>query len=308
MTILASPYLPQGLSIEGQRKDQFTFQSAYPADQPEKKMENLKAAGQIGFAKADYKGLQVGPTEIKLNADKGVLAVDLPETRVNGGTMQFAGDINLTSEPKMLRLRKPEKIIKKVQVNDEMTHAFLEYVNPFFAGATRVTGIADFSCDELVIPIDQARKELIQMKANLSVRKLKLQPGGDLKKLMDAVGSSPSATLTLQPTDFTVKDEVLAYQDMQLDIGDNPLNFSGQIGLNRELNLNMALPWTYGGRTIKSGQETQDRIVLPVGGTIDKPEVDWSKLIQYHLNLDTILQNPALQKEIEKGLDKLFNK
>lgn len=299
VTTLASPVLPEGLSMTGTRNDKFTFQSTYPADQPEKKMENMQASGGFGFDSADYHGMHVGPTEMKLKADRGVLAVDLSDTKVNDGILRFSGEINLADEPKVLRLRKPMTIIEQVQINDEMTHAFLEYVNPFFAGATRVSGIANFSCDRLAVPLGKTRKDLLQMKSTLGISNLKLRPGGDLAKLMNVIGSEPSATLTLHPTDLLLADQVLSYQDMQLDVGNNPINFAGRIGLDRKLNLTMKLPWTAEGRTIKTGQESASRITLGVGGTIDKPVIDWGKLIQY--NLENVLQ-----KEIQDQLEKIF--
>lgn len=299
VTVIASPYLPEGLSMEGKRKDRFEFQSTYPTDQPEKKMENLSASGQFGFAKADYMGLHIGPAEMKIRSDQGLLAVDLADTTVNEGILRFAGDIDLTAEPKMLRLRKPMTVIEQVNVNDEVTHNFLEYVNPFLAGATRVSGIANFSCDQLVLPLGKTRKDLLNMKANLGIRNLKLQPAGEMKKLMEVIRSDSSAMLTLHPTDLVLQNEVLSYQDMQLDVGDNPLNFMGTVGLDRKLNLTMKLPWTTGGQTVKTGREAANRITLPVGGTIDKPQIDWGKVLQY--NLENVLQ-----REIQDQLERIF--
>ena len=82
VTTIASPFLPEGLSMEGKRKDRFQFQSKYPTDQPEKKMENLQASGRFGFDKADYLGLHVGPTEISLESS-GPIYTAQSSTRVS---------------------------------------------------------------------------------------------------------------------------------------------------------------------------------------------------------------------------------
>jgi hypothetical protein len=293
VTTIASPFLPEGLVLEGARQDRFEFRSQYPNNKPEEKMKNLQASGKFGFSKAQYKGLNVGPTELNLKAEKGLLAVDLSETAVNQGTLRLAGDIDLAAEPKVFRLRKPMQIIEKVQVNDELARNLLENVNPFFAGATRVSGIADFACEELVLPLGGDRKDLLRMKSVLAISQLQMRSDGFLKDLMGVLGTDMSTTMTLHPTSLVMQNDVLSYQDMQLDVGNKPVNFSGQVGPNRRLKLTMQLPWTLGGTTVRTGEKTTDRISLSIGGTIQKPEVDWGRVLQ--MNLGNILLREILK-------------
>jgi hypothetical protein len=72
---------------------------------------------------------------------------------------------------------------------------------------------------------------------------------------------------------------------MQVDIGDNPLNFGGAIGLDGRLDMTVTLPWTWRGRTTRVGQEGQAgaRITIPLRGTVNKPEIDTSQLLQQQL-------------------------
>jgi len=86
---------------------------------------------------------------------------------------------------------------------------------------------------------------------------------------------------------------------MQLDIEDKPVNFAGKVGLDRNVNLDMKLPWTLEGRTISSGEQADDRIALSVGGSIDRLEIDWGKILQQNLE-------KVLQKEILEGLEDIF--
>jgi hypothetical protein len=120
-----------------------------------------------------------------------------------------------------------------------------------------------------------------------------MQSDGFMKELMGVLGTNMSTTMTLHPTDLVVQDQVLSYQDMQLDVGNNPVNFAGQVGPNRRLKLTMRLPWTLGGTSVRTGEESRDRISLSVGGTIQKPEVDWGKVLQQ--NLGNILLKEILK-------------
>jgi hypothetical protein len=293
VTALARPFLPEGLTLEGKRKDRFEFLLRKPEDASAGGLEILKAGGSFGFAKAAYKGFSAGPAELTLKTQQGLLAIDLADTPLNEGTLRLAGDIDLKSEPMVFRLRKPMAVIEKVRINDELSRNLLEYVNPIFAGASQVSGSADFSCEELVVPLAMERKDLLKMKAVLAINQLTMRSEGFLKELLNAIGSDPSAVLTLQPTPVVLENEVLSYENMKLDVGKKPIVFSGRIGLDRRLQLEMQLPWTLSGQTIRTGEEAVDRIVLAVGGTIQKPQVDWGKMLKANLGR-------ALLKELIK--------
>lgn len=283
VTALARPFLPEGLMLEGKRKDRFEFLLRKPENASAGGLEILKAGGSFGFAKAAYKGFNAGPAELTLKTQQGLLAIDLADTPLNEGTLRLAGDIDLKSQPMVFRLRKPMAVIEKVRINDELSRNLLEYVNPIFSGASQVSGTADFSCEELLVPLAAQRKDLLKMKAVLAITQLTMRSEGFLKELLNAVGSDPSVALTLHPTAVVLENEVLSYENMQLDVGRKPIVFSGRIGLDRRLQLEMQLPWTLSGQTIQTGEEAVDRIVLAVGGTIQKPQVDWGKMLKMNL-------------------------
>ncbi|MHC4543828.1 MAG: hypothetical protein ACYSYL_04775 [Planctomycetota bacterium] len=53
------------------------------------------------------------------------------------------------------------------------------------------------------------------------------------------------------------------------------------------------------GRTVRVGEKADDRISLPLTGTIDKPELDLGRLFEEQLK-------KQLENQIQKGLEKLF--
>jgi hypothetical protein len=85
---------------------------------------------------------------------------------------------------------------------------------------------------------------------------------------------------------------------MQMDVGDNPVNFRGVIGLDKSLNMSVTLPYTTAGKTARVGKEVEgERISLPLKGTVDKPELDLGKLLEEQLKRRLI-------KELEGALKK----
>jgi hypothetical protein len=87
---------------------------------------------------------------------------------------------------------------------------------------------------------------------------------------------------------------------MQIEIGDNPVNFQGVIGLDKSLDMTVTLPYTYEGRTVRVNRETTARrIKVPLKGTLDRPELDLQKLLESQLR-------EQLENQLLRGLDELF--
>lgn len=130
---------------------------------------------------------------------------------------------------------------------------------------------------------------------------MRLQTSDLLGQIISIVGGRAGQTvITVHPTQFVLKDGFVRYDDMQMDIGDNPVNFKGVIGLDKSLDMTVTLPYTTEGRTARVDRETKGvRITLPLTGTVDKPQIDTEKLFQNQLNqqLDNLLQ---------KGLEQIF--
>ena len=96
--------------------------------------------------------------------------------------------------------------------------------------------------------------------------------------------------IVIHPTYFVLQNGFLKYDNMQMDIGNKPVNFKGIIGMDKSLNMTVTLPYTVGGKTVRVGQEqAAGRASLPITGTLDKPQLDVGKF----------LQEQAIQKGME---------
>ena len=181
------------------------------------------------------------------------------------------------------------------------TKKLLRYLNPIFADAVNVSGIANFSCEQLIIPLSATAKNQTEVVGTISMDQVRLQTSDLLGQILTVAGTSTrGADITIRPTKFVLRDGFLRYDDMQMDIGDNPVNFKGVIGLDKSLNMTVTLPYTTQGRTARLGQETiGQRITLPLKGTIDKPGLDLGKLLEGQLR-------QQLENQLRKGLEELF--
>jgi len=301
VSAVAAPYLPEGLTLQGKRKDAINFISEYPAGQTDKLMANLTASAKFGFERAGYMGLDFGPTDVDIQMQSGLLNIPPFVTTVNEGQFNFAGQADFRQKPATLKMAKPLQLMKDIKINDRTTKKLLRYVNPIFADAVNVSGIANFKCEQLIIPFSAAAKKQTEVVGTISMDKVRLQASDLLGQILTVAGTSASgADITIRPTKFVLRDGFLRYDDMQMDVGDTPVNFKGVIGLDKSLNMTITLPYTTGGRTARLGRETLgQRIQVPLKGTIDKPELDLGKLLEGQLR-------QQLEDQLRKGLEELL--
>ena len=270
VTAFASAYLPQGLVLEGRRSDFLHFESQYPTDKPDLMLANLNGGGQVGFSKAQFQGLNFGPSEVKLNVKQGQAAIDIPDADVNGGKVRFAGDINLAEKPMMLRLRKSAQatqVVENVKIDDVISAKLLQYLNPAFANGTGVTGTANLSCSSLAIPLGGGTPKDVNLVGSVGLTDVRLNSPllGVFKEALKDQGMN---LFSIPPSPFTVKDGFVKYEDMPMIFGsDFALHFGGTIGLDQSLAMNVGVP-------------VKDRLYpVPLGGTLTKPKPDMGKLM-----------------------------
>jgi len=298
---LAEKFLPEQLKMKGRRKDTIKLESQYPAGQADEILANMTAKTTFGFESAEFMGLNFSPAQTDIKIEKGLLSIAPFSAMVNKGQFNLptvAADFK--QKPTLLETAEPAHIMKDVQIDDRTTTRLLKYLNPIFAGAVNVSGTANLHCEKLVLPLAEAGKNDTQIIGTVSMYDVKLQGGDLLAQLISLFGQRMhTANITVHPTRFVLQNGRLSYDDMQIDIGDNPVNFAGTIGLDQQLNMEVTLPYTFAGTTARTGQADTDRITLPLKGTLEKPELDFEKFLKQQ-------GQKIIEEQLRKGLEKLF--
>lgn len=280
---LASNVLPEELRLKGRRTTSVAFASTWPEDDSSKLLENLTTERcTLGFESAEYMGLVFGPTDVNAIVQNGELTIEPFETTVNEGKIEFAATADFKQKPTILKT--PNMVtMDRVNLNTTVSNRLLAYVNPIFADAVNVSGVASFAAQRLSIPLGGSAPEKIDIDAALAIEDLRLEATGFVGELFSLMGhDDPSTMMMIKPTRLTVRDGTLKYDDMQVDVGNNPVNFAGAVGLkDKRLNMDVTLPYTFGGKTTRVGRQSDTRRVsLPLTGTITDPQLDRSKLPQ----------------------------
>jgi hypothetical protein len=297
---LASSFVPGQFSITGQRQIAINFASTYPANEPNGLLAHLNSQASLGFEHAAYMGFDFGSTQLDLHAQDGLVTIGPVATTVNNGKMNFTGDANFRQSPAVLAAPTLQHVAQGVQINEQTAKTLLKYVNPIFADAVSVSGTANFDVQQMTIPLlGSHARDQAQLNGTIWIDQLQLGASGILNQILGVVGQSTRGqVLTVHPTALVLQKGVLRYDDMQIDIGQNPVNFRGSIGLDGALNMTVVLPYTLTGRLVRVGQpEMKDRIVVPLTGTVNKPQ----------LNLQNLVKS-QLQEQILQGLGDLLKK
>jgi len=293
---IASAFLPQGLKIQGQRQDNIDFLCQYPIGQTDKLMANLNTQAGLGFDRAEYMGLIFGPTDVKVQILNGLLKIAPFSTRVNNGQISFAGQADFKQKPAFLKTPGPIQIAKDINIDENTTKKMLIYVNPIFADAVNVSGVANFHCERLAIPLASEAVNQTEVIGTISITQLRLQAPDLLGQILAAAGTNfQGQSITLHPTRFALQDGFLRYDNMQIDVGDKPLIFKGIIGLDKSLDMTVTLPYTRG--------SVAKNITIPLKGTINRPQLDVGRLLEDQLKEQVEEQ---LEKQLRKGLEDLF--
>jgi hypothetical protein len=301
---LVREFLPKGLELKGKRKGTVSFFTEFPNDEMDKLWANLYTSVEVGFDQADYMGLIFEPTEIDIEVEKGLLTIEPFSSKVNNGRLNFAGQVDFRCEPVLLKTTGTIQAAEDIQITGEMTERLLMYLNPVFARVINVGGIVNLRCERLAVPIKGGSRNDIEIAGVISVEHLQLEASELFGRILAAANIAQARDITVRPTRFVLQNGLLRYDDMQMDVGDSPINFKGVIGLDKSLNMTVTLPYTTRGETAKLGRETAGRrITLVLRGTLDKPQIDVGRVLQEQLKQELEGQ---LKGKLREGLDKLL--
>jgi hypothetical protein len=290
---VASKFVPGGgLEISGQRPISANFASTYPTKDPNAMLANLNGKATLGFDQAKYLGFDVGTTDLSVQVTNGLMQIGPFSSPVNNGQVSFAGRADLRKKPMALTIPTSLHLVQNVQITPGTADKLFKYVNPIFADTASASGIVNFDLQQMSIPLTS--KDMIQdmqLTGTLRMDQVQLGASGILNQILSVRGESMRGQqLTVHPTNLVMQNGVVRYDDMQIDVGDNPVNFRGSIGPKGSLNMTVVLPYTVEGRTARVGQESQagERIIVPLTGTVDKPKLDLQKLMQSQIKEQAI--------------------
>lgn len=302
VSTMLSAFMSGELKIEGQNKTNIDLSTTWPADKPEKLLANMSSKPiKVSFDSAEYRGFKVTePSQIAVQFNKGLLDIPKFAMKVNEGIFAYAGQADFTKEKVLLTLSEPMQILKDVKLNKEISFRLLEKIFPIFSGAQKVSGLANFNCRTMEIPLSGADKKDLALDGTFSVNNLLLE-----SSIFDAVQKyfgkqGRYNKMEILPTRIIAKNGMVTYDNMQLNASNTPFNNIGNINLiTKSIEGSMIItPYTMG-RTINVGQEdTPGRFRVSLKETYDNPQLDFGKTVEQ--NIGNVIEG-ILKEKVKDG-------
>ena len=281
----------------------------------------LAARSSVGWDSANVVGIDIGGADIPLVVEKGKF-VSQAEFPVSQGVLRWNLDGDLSAEPMVIR-QSQQRVIENVAITRQMCQGWLKFVAPLLADVTSVQGNLSLDIDRAEIyPTDSIRQtvagKVMVQGANVGPGPLADQILGlvmQIRNLRRGAGASdgggqPTSWLSLpeQNIPFAVERGRVTHKDMRIQAGDVLVTTSGSVGLDGSLELIAGIPilkeWV--DKTPALQPLAGQMIQIPIRGTVQRPQLDSSGLVQLAQQLATSALAGAAQKQIDKGLNKLL--
>jgi hypothetical protein len=312
------PWIGDYLLMSGERVEPLEIQ--WKATKSEGWADALAVQTKLGWDQAQAIGIDIGSADIPLVVERGVFrsAAEIP---VSQGTVRW----NLSSDlnDKTLRIQQaPQVVLDQVAITPQMCRGWLKYVTPLLADVTRVEGSLSLRLDEATIVPSDAMQQTFAGQIMIHGATVGSGPLADQllllvqqvkelrKGLSPSVATEPEQWLQLapQPIDFVVRQGRVAHRNLQIQAGDVTIVTTGDVGIDGSLNLVAQVPirkeWLGNQAALQSlaGQS----LSIPVGGTVQQPQLDMRGLSQMTVQLGQQAAQGYIQKQLDRGLNKLL--
>ena len=258
----------------------------------------LQGEASVGWKSLTAFGCVVGPADVKAVMQQGWLQTYPIDTTINMGKLRLQPNLRLEPEPmEIVLLAGP--VVERAQITPAMCASALGYALPILANVTEAEGAVSLSLSGGRIPL--ANPTTGEVKGTLVLHAAKIGPSAIIREL--------SGLLKLPPPQSLVKETQVAFhmvqgkvhhQNLELVFPDFTLKSSGTVGLDGSLALvlEMPVPAKLAEAARLTPAQAQQLIRIPVGGTLDRPQLDPRALE----SLTSILGRSFLENQLNKLL------
>ncbi len=272
-------------------------------------LASLSGPAALHIDRQELAGVTLGPADIDMHVKQGLLTIPPSTIPANKGKINFQAQVSLARTKPFLVISQPINLVEDVQINAQMSNALLKFINPVFADNHQVSGTVSFICNHLLIDDPAKWRQTAKMKGLFSGKDLLFQPRkgimADLASILDLDLSSKLGEL--RPVSIELSDGVVSYKDMHIVFSHLlDLSFSGQVGLDESISMRVGipiLPSMLGNRPELIKFLADQRIYLPITGTLSKPRLDVAAFPGLLLEqISRVLRNQAA-REVGKILE-----
>jgi translocation and assembly module TamB len=237
--------------------------------------------GELGFelTSANLFGMRVGRAPIGLTAGGGKLRVVPIDTTINEGRLHLEPTLVLEGKDAPALRLGPESSVRDAAINDEVSHRVLAFVAPVLESATRVRGRVSVALEDAEFPIGGGKDRHAEVDGTVTFQDVEFVAGALVDDLMAMIGREPRMGIKLnKPVALVIADGRVQTEGLALPLGNvSEIALDGWVDFDRHLRMTASLPVTrkmvldvgFLGDIVEG-----TKISVPIGGTLDHPQVD----------------------------------
>ena len=300
LATLLRPYLGSGVYLAGRGSRPFSFNG--PID-----LAQATASAGADWSGAYVYGFRIGPGELKMALAGGILQIEPLDLPVSEGRVHLVSRMRLAPGPMELDVD-PGPLVQQVRIDPDMCAYALQYIAPVLAGVATAQGKFSIDLDSCRIPIDNPAAG--DLAGRFTVHSVEIGPGPLTRELAVLLARESAAKLTRESViQFRMVDGKVYHQGLELVFPELTIRTHGSVGLDQSMAIVAEMPippkWLSANNAIGDALRNQT-IVLPIGGTLGRPQIDRQRLNQYTQQFVRKAAEKAIQNEVNRQLDRLL--
>ena len=223
-------------------------------------------------------GVRVGPASLVAHLAGGVIHFEPIKTKVNGGDAEVFADVAIDDGGGLLKLANAT-YIRDAAIDEEVSQGLLKFVAPVLEQASRVEGKVSVLINKAEIPLWGTSGRKAAVYGELAFKDVAFEAGPGAQEILSLVGKPNLLTLKMnQPISLAVADGRVSQSGLKIPIErGQTLDLAGSVGFDKTLRLNASVPidsTLLGKDKMVAGALAGRKVVVPIGGTVSRPQVD----------------------------------
>ena len=309
VSAMAAEMTEPGARLQG-KDHAFRLKGALAGDSLAAILKGLDAEVGIDLTSADIMGLNLGPAPVVVRCKGGTFTVDPIKTTLNNGVVDLKPGLAVDEVQGIALLLAPGSKIEGAEVNDEVSKDLLSFIAPVLDKATNVHGKISANIDKADIPLTGPPTHRLTMTGKLDFQDVVFAPGPFANQMLGLVGKKNEPGVKLkQPVELSIADGRVYQKGLNVPIAANAaILLAGSVGFDETLDMKASVPITKGMLGGVSGLDdlvADNKITVPIGGTISHPQINRQALQVALRELTKNVFKRDLSSQAEKLLDRL---
>ena len=286
-------------------------------------LTHLNGNAAVAWQSLRAYGFDVGKSELKATADKGLVTMTPVEATFGGGKIRVEPTLRLNPGAYDLTFRQG-KVIDAAKLTPAACAEAVGYALPAIANSAQADGTVSFELGDNRIPLADPTRGVV--KGNLTVHDATVSPGPVIAQLIEAFGLDAPKLQVKKGSVVPIRMENgrVFHSDFVLNVGNTPVTTAGSVGTDGTLDLTVSVPigstlaekLVPGNRPVIHKALAQQSITVAIGGTLTKPTLNreamkgqLAKIVQGAMK-DAVKEAGAGVADdlIKKGLEGIFKK